>query len=469
MGFWDEINRDIDAIFGWKSNANSGSSNSSFGTSLVGSDSFSPDSDRAPGIEIGEDPHLVSQSSIASIQSKRSSPYTTIDIDVGLSGGSRGSLGGNIFTPNQFSPTNDTMKKIQSLLGIPNLLQDFGTYGLTPGVSYDFQMTGNSLTCERLSAGLIRTQAEGGQNIQSALIPNDIYVQQRMGIALNGLFVQFESTANDVFYMRPGEVLTCTFSRIFVTTFSSSMRWRLMIGNNATVTPGTDERSLRQSLHLWDGMGIFDNPTLQPVPFYQSQAFSGAGGLLQSFANTDNGGQLSAQPGGNVVGSVANKGYKILWITSISVVGKMRSVVGNTTELYIYKAVGEATTPGMGPGSASFPPYYLTRFSTDASTTGTQQIRENIQLAAPIRVVLAGFDTFNPANGVQFTGESLITQMILADTQSQFFVNMSGYMLGQQIQNPYANNGSGGNNLSVIGSPNLIPNNPYPNDVILPI
>lgn len=444
-GFWDEVNKDVSALF---SKGNTGSESgfpeaSDFG--IDPTDNISPDAVkealrlsgyRAPN---GPNPYEVDQGSVFSNITNRQSPFTVIDLNPILDGGTKldNTATGQTVIPNTFPASQATLQSLSLLLNVPllSLFKNpaFVSGGSPPGLTYAFEITGNSLRSERLQQGVYPLTTTGGAGgiptIKTGLIANDVYVQTRLNMLLTGAFVQFDSPDNPVFVLRHGETIHATFNKIYVTTFGSAGRWRIIAGNNSTISGIADDRQLRQNLHLWDANGILDHINVHPIPFsYDS------GGSAFMFSNIDQGNNLTQQPSGNLIGTVINQGYFIAWITEITVV-----LAGVGPGVFLQKYRGKTGT--------AIPVKEYFSFVAPAGTV------QSFVFGTPIRVVLGGFDVISPSSGAPFiSGEGLF--WVINGAGSRVWAR--GYSLGSI--NAF--------NSAPAGA--LIPFNPYPGDVGIP-
>lgn len=459
MGFWDSINQALDKTFGVESASDSSAfpSDSSLGASdpyasaLASAEAISPDQalppTSGPAPAQANDPFANNTEQMIQIQSGNSTPFTVIDINPYLSIGTRGySTGGpqglvGPPTPNQsYAASANTLKQISNMLNIAALTANTANLineGVFPiGATFPYAVSGNTLKIEQLPIGSVNTPT----SILTALIGNDVRGQQVLNLFLNGIFIQFESPDAPVFIAKPGETYRLPFTKVFVTTFGAGNRWRLIAGSgNSTAIEGfSDLRTLRQQLHMWDGSGLFDNPMVHPVPFSSGfslpSSLNGSVQVVQSsldtgapngiFSNYDPGTGLSQRPNGQVVGSVVNNGYKIFWATNLTI--QLVDISGSANQLnfvQIYKGIGALGTNAPAVNGAIL---YKNNFTViPANGSITLSASYNV----PKRVILAGFQTFDPSQEVNFyTGESVFAQ--LGSTGNQRFnatVTYDGY------------------------------------------
>jgi len=443
----------------------------------------SPDAVKADLINQGytppytSNPYAINEAEQFSAITNRPSPFTVIDLDPSQDNGTRlppiagGLTGQNVYKNNQ--PVNSsTLDAISKLLNtsVLSLMQSsplFSQTANTPGVTYNLAVNGSSLRIDRLPLGYqaavfpfdvsnALTTDPRIKPVTTALIGNDVYLQSALNTALNGIFVQFNSLDSPVFLVKPGEVYNVLFNTLFITTFGSAGRYRVIAGNKASVVGNTDERVLRQNLHIWDGGGLLDSPSYHPVPF----SYSGSGPGTNSFSSTvatnyDAGLNLTRQASGNVVGTVINKGVMILWITTVTNFFKI-AAGASATFVYIYKTKRPPLTTGATFQNNTDDILYFSDYWGESTA-----FKSSISLASPIRVVLGGFDTINvkAANNLE-SGESLMIQVIAGGLGAITGPSFGGYTFGKQQQSsvytPY------------FVTPALIPFNPYPHDVVLP-
>lgn len=442
--FWDEVNNDLSALFG-KGKAGSESGFPELGDlSSDPNDYTSPDAMKEAYALAGYrqptrvNPNEVDQASIFSSIANRSSPFTVIDLTPIADGGTKNNVGGNpvqTVVPNTFPASQATLQLISTLLNVPVLSlfknPNFVTGANPPGLTYVFEVTGNSLRTERLQQGLISAGSVGGAGISpfsTGLVSNDVYLQYALNLVLTGIFVQFDSTDNPIFILRHGETIKATFNKLYVTTFGSGGRWRLISGNNAVVEGISDDRQNRQNLHLWDSTGLMDNISTHPSPFSFDSTSSPT-----IFDNSDPGTGLTQQPSGNLVGTVINKGYCVFWITHITMT---LAGVNPSAQLVKYR----------GKDGSSFPSRVYWNFAGAAGQT------LEFSFSVPIRIVLAGSDLIRLVEGAPFiTGE--IAGFVLTGAGTRVWAQ--GYVMG-------GNHSSATTRCLV-----LIPANPYPQDVEL--
>lgn len=486
MSFWDKINRAVDDLFG---DGTVPTSDDSFPSYVDSSDPYSSALNQANNVIPSQqpppianqtplnpsDPFNIDPKKTIAVQSGNFSPFSVIDISPSQGSGtipSTANTGGSV--PNQFPTTFQTLQQIANLLasqGIAtsqDILTNFGAN--LPGVTYQYAVTGATLRVEQLSVGAVPSSTGGGglvlapQQIATGLIGNDVRVSQLLNVALSGIFIQFEAPSSPVFLGKPGETYTLPFTKVFVTVFGTANRYRLIIGAaNATVSGGRDISMMRQQLHLWDGIGIFDNPTNMPVPF-SSQSdlgfgttgaaaafinfttfFGGAGANTTLLANYDSGANTSVQPGNKLVGSVLNKGYRVIWLSNIQFQVKASTGKLQVNQAELVKAIIAPSGVITDIGQAKIVQTYLTGVINPDIDSAMGFMNFNIQFDTPKRIVLMGFDTYNAATGgVQATGESLMFYLRIisrdgADAGVQAFVNIEGYLLPQLLPyNPYA-------------------------------
>ncbi len=337
------------------------------------------------------------------------------------------------------------------------------TQGAFPvGITYPITLSGNTLRIDRLPQGgaptdaLITINDPVNQNVNSALVPNDVRASQILGLYLNGLFIQFESCNNPVFIAKPGELFSIPFTKIFVTTFNSSGRWRIISGNKTSIQGFSDERVLRQNLHVWDGGGMLDNPMCHPVPFYAeaeatSQNIPNSGVAVGAFAlsatqndndgardalsNFDDGSFQSQQANNNVVGMVRNKGYKVYWISELV----FNVTIGNTGATNLQFDLVKSVPTSAGALTSNQTRIY--RYSYGLLSLTQARATVAVQFSVPKRIVLAGYDTYDPASGgIQVTGEKLflVVKSNNNNVQIDGFISLSGYKMPMQMAyNPY--------------------------------
>jgi hypothetical protein len=503
MGFWEEVNKIADEIAGVKDPTDS--QGLPLGGDIVAPDTSTGDalSPDAVGEAYGRagyqgnprnDPYAVDPSELQSVISSRPSPFTVIDIDPGMANGTRRPPTGVSYSGIQgrFQATQATITKIANVLNIPSI--QYGallSFANQIGVTYELQLSGNSLRVEHLPQGFYPTPkneaiASLPQNVSTNLLINDVYAQNLLQILLGGIFIQFESNDNPVFVAKPGETYDLVYSRVYVTTFGSAGRWRVISGNNAVVTGETDDRVLRQSLHMWDGSGMLDNPMYHPRPFSVNVAGSPQIDPIPSYVpanyipnveiiatNYDDGSALTRQTNGNIVGQVINKGYAILWITNLNF--RFKTLGNNAQSVRVFygllkmKGNPYAKTSGFN----MVPCYnalYWNSFYLQSATPGTS-IEKEINFNTPVRIVLAGFDqpTDPSITATDLSsGESLIFWMMSLSGTSYDITSgecsCSGYILGG-YQDTYLTGFPG----AYIFNPSLLPYNPYPIDVNLPV
>lgn len=486
MGFWDEINA---LLSGGKGSADSSfpsASDASSDDPIAQALSQAGGSVPGPAIPASIDPFSNPASELIQVQSLSSQPFTVLDLVPSQATGTRGyeptegsQVGGPPVPGAGYTVPQSTLNQIGNALnnlGLNNALNALTLGGaFPPGVMYPFQVSGKSCRVEQLPLGGFSSAALLGgapiqmavgnpllQGVSTALVGNDVRVQQLLGLFLNGLFLQFESTDAPVFIAKPGETYQLPFTKIFATSFGTTNRWRLIVGSSGASVQGfSDQRVLRQQLHLWDGGGLLDSGFMHPVPFsmrFDRQAASNTGGqyevlrsatnLFQSVpfpdtlitTNYDSGGNLTQQGGGTgpIVGQVTNKGYKVLWITECSL--RIDSGANVAVSVQLVKMV---TAPGDYSVLLSVPPLIPVLVWETFDPLGGD-LRINNRITYPKRCVLAGFDTYNPrTGGVQATGESLL----LYATAS------AGFNIGGSISGYYM--------------PSLLPNCPYPIDQML--
>ena len=347
--------------------------------------------------------------------------------------------------------------KLWGNLGLGSTSQQLMAKGAFPmGVTYPFNVSGNSLRMERLPQGAASLSPLLGtpyiQGVNTALVPNDVRAQQVLGLFLNGCFVQFESTNAPVLIMRPGEVFKLPFTKLFVTVFGSAGRFRLVAGNQVSVSEFSDERVLRQNIAFGDGSGTlpWDNPMLHPIPFNAGATITGDGSVALStllggaiLTNYDSGAGLAQQGGGNgpVTGQVVNKGYLIYWISSIRIAIQPLTMTGDYVQTLAL--IKSKASPASSPGTAGTIPMYAETLYVYGGASPTL-INLTRDFNIPKRIVLAGFDTYDPnSGGVQGTGETLFLYS-KGNTVQTVRCSIDGYYV-----------------------PALVPFNPYPMDASL--
>lgn len=467
MGFWDSINQALDTAFGVEPAAGSSAfpTDSSLGASdpfasaLASAEAISPDQalppTSGPVPANPNDPFANNTEQLIQIQSGNSVPFTVIDINPYLNIGTRGYTGGGTTgaygppTLNQsYAASANTLKQISNLLNIASLTANTAnliSQGVYPiGATFPYQVSGNTLKIEQLPIG----SQNNPSSISTALIGNDVRGQQVLNLFLNGIFIQFESPDAPVFIAKPGETYKLPFTKVFVTTFGSGNRWRMIVGSGAgTAIEGfSDLRTLRQQLHMWDGAGLFDNPMVHPIPISSGGngnlgTASELGGGVQlvetsldssiggQFTNYDDGSMLSQRPNGQVVGSVVNNGYKIFWITNLNITLVDTSGSANLiTQLNLFKinaALGDYAGSGAPNGISNS--LFLTGLIT---IPANGSVSFPLQYAIPKRVILAGFSTFGAGgSGPSLSsGESFfITATSSANKTFKILVSIDGY------------------------------------------
>lgn len=465
-GFWDKVNEVVDGVV-HPHHAQSGALPDDYDVSEVSHPPYSAGSSpdavkqalRDQGYTPPEqiDPYALDQARQFGQITNRSSPFTVIDLTPATDNGTRaaGAAGQKVISNTQ--PANaSTLEGIGRLFNMPifTLLAKANALANAsrPGVTYSVPVIGNSLRIDRLPSGFQTsgpspiTLANTISIIGTPLINNDVYVQNAINSLLSGIFVQFDSIDSPIFVVKPGETYDVVFSQIYITTFGSAGRFRVIAGNNARVSGSADERGLRQSLHMWDGGGMLDSPMYHPVPWsWQQYSTTGQFNYLPIISNFDDGSKLTQQSNGNTVGSVINKGYMILWVTGIAV------DPGGGGILSIYKGTGiDPSAPSSG--SQTFPSYLERNYPTNGRPP------DNINFAVPLRIVLGGFDCLDPSQVGMASGETLICRINqVGVTGSPMIVTLNGYTMGRGPINSFRFN------------PALIPFNPYPQDVLLPV
>lgn len=331
MGFWDRVNEAVDAAFGavetpsqFPGSVPTGQDEGALGT---------PDAQRALLADMGyvpprsENPFSVSPEQLFGTITQATSPFTVIDLSPGLDGGTRGAITsapqGRV-VPNTFPAQDATIQKINKIMGTNILNLPVVGSGVFPqGLTYQIQGAANSLRLERLPQGWIPNNVVGAQAVTqnsslvtTQLIPNDVNAQTVLNTVLTGCFVQFESTDNPVFVGKNAETYNLPFTKVFITTFGSAGRWRLIFGNKALVTGASDDRALRQNLHMWDGQGLFDSTLYHPVPFQFTPGFNeaidqaaGTSVRVPLIDNSDSGAGLASQNVGYVFQITAGSAF----------------------------------------------------------------------------------------------------------------------------------------------------------------
>lgn len=490
MGFWDEINALLgsppahppDTAFPSGLDA---TAPDAIASALALAEGVTPDSSDVAatvGLSSPSDPFASSPLELIQVQSLRSSPFTILDLNPAVSTGSRkytsgegSQLGGPPVPGAGFTASLGTLQQIAKALnqiGISTSAGALAAQGAFPiGVTYPYQVTGTTLRIEQLPLGGLPENAIIPPNplsfspgavtqssVNTALVGNDVRAQQLLGLFLNGLFLQFETPDAPVFIAKPGETYALPFTRLYVTTFGTANRWRLIVSNGqASVSGFSDDRVLRQQLHMWDGVGVFDNPMIHPVPFslstlgeysgvdqggghflvyapFQSIVSGFAGNDTVITSNYDSGGFLAQQGGmtGPVVGRVSNKGYKILWITGFSFSLNSSGDISNT-QVSLIKSVASPVNHSAAPPPGNFIP--VLQFPS-VDTSGASGLF-NMPLTTPHRLLLAGFDTYDPSvGGVQATGEGLFLLVTGALAAFNISCQVMGYYL--PVLSPYS-------------------------------
>lgn len=444
-GFWDEINKDVNLLFGQKqapvddsgfpADLGSATSTPSLGDMPVDSGSaFSPDQAKANLLSSGYVPPDLSSKISASDLAKqfdlitnRSSAFNTVELDPAIDNGSIPGFANQKYIQNQQPPNPQTIAKIEKLLGV------YGLSNRPVGVTYTIIIPGNSLKIERLSA------ATGNFPFQTAAVGFDYNAQISQNLIYNGLFCQFESEDSSLMYLKPGETYNLSFSKIIITTFGTAGRWRLIAGNNAAVLGANEDKASKAQLHLWDGQGILDNPTLQPVPISNTIIANSLGvnlGNATAYAvirsNIDDGSKLVNDSNGNLVGSVTNNGYKIFWITGLTYTLKTIQAI-TMTPFYVGLGVGDSAARQPFTAGALFTDYFET-----AANAPAQYITRSITLAVPIRVILPGFKDSIVSTPRRTGTECFLSVYTLNNNFVSIWVSITGYGIpGLLNQNPY--------------------------------
>lgn len=449
-GFWDTVNQDVNKLFGGTAQESDleafpGMEELGVAPSPLQSPETQPDAVKQALIDQGyvppasSDPFKLDQSQQFGLITQNTSPFTVIDLNPAQANGTAqagaSQISGQTAYNNQFPTSPQTLGQISALLNIPILTlfknPHFVANANAPGVTYSLPISGSSLRVDRLPQGFAPSGVSSGiqlasSNISTGLPINDVYVQNALNILLSGCFIQFDSTDNPMFMAKSGQIFNLKFKQIFITCFGSGGRYRAIVGNNAQVTGEADERGLRQSLHIWDGGGLLDSTIYHPVPFFCELNGNGPAVIVD---NSDDGSGLTQQSSGNLVGSVINNGYVIIWITAIHV----RYGTGTTSATIQKGAISTA-------GKIFF------------KHVGSNSTSYSFNLSIPIRVTLAGFPYALKTSAPFTSGEQLTLTMGGVGN----YMNVSGYALGgnSQIQSGFS-----------VGTFGIVPFNPYPGDI----
>lgn len=473
MGFWDDINRVVDEVFGIPDkntpfpSSQDATTSDPYATALGTAENLTPDFQPAPLIPAvtSNDPFSNNTEQLIQVQSLNTSPFTVIDLNPYLATGTRkydsgisGTPAGPTHPNTIYAVSQSTLKQIANALNTLglntsiNALSNVGANSI--GVTYPYQITAKSLRIEQLPFGggplgsftpaypPFSNVKPNTVSVNTPLTGNDVRAQQVLGLFLNGLFLQFETPDAPIFIAKPGEIYQLPFTKVFVTTFGSGPRWRLIFGSGDSVgiQGFSDQRALRQNLHLWDGSGVFDNSMLHPIPFTTTMANgAGATGILAALTpatfntnsetfeifqppgetpgpgagnlfltNHDTGASLVQQGGANgpVVGSVVNKGYLVFWITGYSF------TVLNTASGQIYGALGKAIAPWGNLATTADAIDFRPSVFLDPIILNNDSVSHTVNFQVPLRIVLAGFDTYQTSTGgVQATGETFFVEL----------------------------------------------------------
>lgn len=240
------------------------------------------------------------------------------------------------------------------------------------------------------------------------------------------ILIQFEGSDSPVLIAKHGETFKLPFNKVFVSMRQTSPRIRIVIGYNSEIINNENERASNMSLSMSPGIGLWNSPTMYPVPF--SMNWKGIPFLSSGSANF-----LDSTASGIKIYTVIDQsatvtypvppvgpfhrvlnGIAILWVTSFNYTFLNTSFANRTflTEIYAGGVtVGNDYTQGK-----------TVYTKVGVSGPATDSINVEVSFSTPVRIVLKPLDSLK-IRMVMGTGGT--------PGSAEWAWSMTGYTLGK--------------------------------------